>query len=231
MSRVLAATRVQLITWPALVGWPWGILLSSFVINLMVFAVIADEIPDDPTTGGLASIYVVTMIGAAQAITQFFPFSLGLSLTRRTFYAATSLLLVAEALVFGVLLYLCKVVEEATGGWGMSLRFFGLPFLSSDNPLAQILIYVVPFVLVGYLGICVALVLKRWGVSGLYVLGIGLLGVLGLLVVLVTWQHWWAAIGRWFADQSTLSLFAGWPALLTLLLAGAGLLMIRRATA
>ncbi|RKR90910.1 hypothetical protein BDK92_5294 [Micromonospora pisi] len=231
MSRVIAATRIQLISWLALVGWPWGILISSFMINLAVFAVIADEMPNDPTTGGLLSIYVVTMIGAAQAITQFFPFSLGLSLTRRTFYAATSLLLVAESLVFGVLLYLCSLVERATDGWGMSLHFFVMPFMHSDNPLAQIVILTVPFIVLGYIGICAALVLKRWGVGGLYLLSVVLLLLLGLLAVLITWQHWWLAVGRWFADQSPLALFAGWPALLALLLAGAGLLAIRRATA
>ncbi|MFI6759612.1 ABC transporter permease [Micromonospora sp. NPDC050417] len=231
MSRVLAATRVQLISWPAMVSWPWGILASSFLINLAVFALIADEMPDDPRTGGLVSIYVVVMIGAAQTITQFFPFSLGLSLTRRTFYAATSLLLVAESLVFGVLLYLCSLAERATDGWGLSLGFFVMPFMQNDNPLAQILIFTVPFIVLGYIGMFAALVLKRWGVGGLYLLSIVLLLLLGLLAVLVTWQHWWPAVGRWFADQSALALFAGWPALLALLLAGAGQLLMRRTTA
>ena len=118
MNRVLPAARIQLVTWTALIGWPWGIMLSSFVINLALFSAIGDDIPDGRQTGGLASIYIVAMISAAQTITQFFPFSLGLGLTRRTFYAATTLLLVAEALLFGVLLYLCKLAEQATDGWG-----------------------------------------------------------------------------------------------------------------
>ncbi|MFK3980396.1 ABC transporter permease [Micromonospora sp. NPDC050397] len=231
MSRVLTATRIQLITWPALVGWPWGIVGSSFLINLALFSAIGDDIPDGPQTGGLLSIYVVLMVSAGQSITQFFSFSLGLSLTRRTFYAATSLLVVAESLVFGVLIYLLKLVERATDGWGISMRFFGLSFMNSDNPLAQIVIYTVPFVVLGYFGICAALVHKRWGMGGLYLVSIALLFLFGLLGVLVTWQRWWPAVGQWFADQSPLSLFAGWPALLAVALATVGLLTIRRATA
>ena len=52
----------------------------------------------------------------------------------------------------------------------------------------------------------------------------------GLLAVLITWQRQWPAVGNWFADQSALTLFAGWPALLAVALAGAGFLIIRRAT-
>jgi hypothetical protein len=230
MNRLIPATRIHLLTWPALVAWPWGILLSSFVINLALFAVIGDQIPDGPQTGGLLSIYIVMVVSAAQSVTQFLPLSLGLSLTRRTFYAAISLLLVGESVVFGVLLYLCKLVERATDGWGISMRFFAPSFMSTDNPVTQILIYTVPFLVLGFVGIFAALLVKRWGVSGLYALSIALLFLFGLLAVLITWQSWWLAIGRWFGDQSTVTLFAGWPALLALVLAGVGLLTIRRAT-
>ncbi|WP_329108501.1 ABC transporter permease [Micromonospora sp. NBC_01699] len=230
MNRVIPATRIHLITWPTLVAWPWGILLSSFVINLALFSVIGDEIPGGPQTGGLVSIYIVTMISAAQSVSQFFPLALGLSLTRRTFYAAISLLLLGESVLFGTVLYLFQLVERATDGWGISLRFFAPSFITTDNPVAQILIYTVPFLVLGFVGIFLALVLRRWGVSGLYVLSIALLLLFGLLGVLITWQGWWLAVGRWLGDQSALSLFAGWPVLLALLLAGAGLLTIRRAT-
>jgi hypothetical protein len=230
MNRVLSVTRFQLVTWPATLGWPWGILAASFLVNLGGFAAMGDELPDGRQTGGLLSIYVVTLIAAAQSITQFFPFALGLSVTRRTFYAATALLLIAESLLFGVLLYLLKLIETGTGGWGVSLRFFGLPFMGDDNPLAQILIYTVPFLVLGFIGIFTALVFKRWGMNGLFTLAVSTLLVLGGLAVFLTWQRHWPAIGNWFADQAPLSLFAGWPALLALLLAGAGLLIIRRAT-
>jgi hypothetical protein len=230
MNRILSVTRMQLVTWPSSFGWPWGILLSSFLVNLVVFFAIGDNIEGGPKTGGVLSIYVVVLIGASQSITQFFPLSLGLSVTRRTFYLTTALLLVAESLVFGVLLYLLKLLESATDGWGISLPFFGLPFANDDNLLLQILIYAVPFTVFGFIGICSSLVYTRWRLNGLFTLLVASLVVLGALVAFITWQRDWPAIGHWLTNASALSLFAGWPALLALVLAGLGWLTIRRAT-
>ncbi|MEV4759463.1 ABC transporter permease [Micromonospora sp. NPDC049559] len=231
MNRVLAVTRMQLVNWPVTLGWPWGILMASFLANLAIFWSIADTTDQPQSTGAVMSIYIVLLVGYGQVITQFFPFALGLGVTRRAFYAATLLLLVAESLLYGVLLYLCRLLEAATGGWGLSLRFFALPFLVDDNPVAQILIYAVPFTVLGAIGMCSALVFKRWGVNGLFVLGFATIVLGGGAIAWVSWQRHWAAIGHWFADQSALTLFAGWPVPLTLVLAGIGYLTIRRATA
>lgn len=231
MKRILPVIRLHLVNWPAAIGWPWGILASSFLVNLAIFYSTRDQLPDDPQTGGVLSIYVVVAVAYTQAITQVFPFALGLGVTRRVFYAATTLLLLAESLLYGVLLYLGKLIENATGGWGISLSFFGVPFLTTGNPLAQILIYTVPFTVFGGIGLCTTLVFKRWGLNGFYTLTIATLLTLGGLVALFTWRGYWPAIGHWFADQSPLVLFAGWPALLALVLAGTGFLTIRRATA
>ena len=73
------------------------------------------------------------------------------------------------------------------------------------------------------------LVFKRWGMNGVFTLGLTALLAAGGLIALVTWQREWGAIGRWLIDQPT-GLIAGWPALLAVLLAGAGYLAIRRAT-
>jgi hypothetical protein len=119
MNRVLSAARLQLIIWPTLLGWPWGVLASSFLINLAVFAMIGDRIQGGPKTGGLVSIYITVLFISGQAITQVFPFALGLSVTRRTFYAATALVLAAESLLSGVLLYLCgsSRMRRTAGAW------------------------------------------------------------------------------------------------------------------
>ncbi len=230
MSRILAVARLHSVGWPTTIGWPWGILASSFVLNLAIFAGIGGHIPDDPITGGLASIYVVTLIQGVASITQLFPFALGMSTTRRTFYIANSLILLAQSVVFGVLLYLLKLVEDGTGGWGLSLRFFAPPLLAQQNALLQILVYTVPFIVLGFLGICVAGVHTRWGLNGMFTLSIATALLLGGLVALASWQGWWPAIGDWLAGQSTVSLFAGWPMLLALALAGTGYLNLRRAT-
>lgn len=230
MSRILQVTRLPLVAWRSTFGWPWGILALSFAVNLAFFASIGDRIPKGQTTGGLSSIYVVVLIFAGQSITQIFPFALALSVTRRTFYAAIWLFVLAEAVAFGVVLYLLKLIEDATNGWGISLNFYALPFLVERNGFRQILVYVGPFILVGAIGIFSGVILKRWGLNGILALTATVLVAAGAAATLVTWLGRWGAVANWFADQSALSLMAGWPILLGLILAGLGFVIIRRAT-
>lgn len=230
MNRSVQALRVQLLGWKPLVAWPWGILLAAFAVNLLIFAAIGDQGQDENTTGGLLSVYVVVFASFVQLIAQVFPFALGLSLTRRAFYLGTGLLVVAVALVFGAGLALGKLTEDATDGWGLSLRFFGIPFLAQDNPVLQILVFSVPFLLAGFAGMLTGTIYQRWGPNGVFTLTVASIVVVGGLVALLSWQRQWAAVGSWFADQSALVLLAGWPALVAAVLAGAGLLTIRRAT-
>jgi hypothetical protein len=170
------------------------------------------------------------MIVCGQAITQVFPFAMGLSVTRRAFYAATALLVLVQAVAFGVLLYLLKLLEDATGGWGISLRFFGVQGITQHSGLLQILVYAVPFMVVGFIGIFCGVVFKRWGLNGVFTLSVATVFALGGLVALVTWLGKWGAVGQWLINQPTAGLIAGWPALLATTLAGAGYLAIRRAT-
>jgi hypothetical protein len=230
MNRILQVTRLPLVAWRSTLGWPWGILALSFTINLAFFASIGDRIPKGQTTGGLSSIYVLVLIFASQSITQLFPFALGLSVTRRTFYTAIWLFVLAEAVVFSVLLYLLKLVEDATGGWGIALHFYALPFLAERNGLLQILVYLGPFILVSAIGIFCGVVLRRWGLNGILALSAAALLAGGVAATLITWLDRWRAVADWFADQSTVNLFVGWPTLVGLVLAGLGFVLIRRAT-
>ena len=229
MNRAVTVARLQFVAWPSVVGWPWAILTLSFVINLAVFGAMGDIDPQ-PTTGGLVSIYVMMFVACLNSITQVFPFALGLGVSRRSFYLGNVLQFVAQAICYAAVLYLLAIVEEATDGWGIRLRFFGLPFAWVENPLLRFLGYAIPFLLLGFLGIAIALVFKRWGVNGMLTLTTAALIGFGGLAVLATWQNWWPAIVRWFADQSGAALLVGWPALLTLPLAAVSYLAIRRAT-
>jgi hypothetical protein len=230
VNRLLSVIRMQLVAWPSTIGLLWGILASSFLVNLAVFAAIADNVPDGSTSGGLGSIYIASMIVAAVTVSQFFPFSMGLSVTRRMFYTAVSALQVAQALVFGVLLYLLKLIEDATSGWGVHVRFFGVPWVAQANGLLQILVYAVPFVVLGFIGTFCGVVFKRWGSNGVFTLVIAFALIVAGLVALATWLQVWPSVGHWLIHQSAVSLLAGWPLLLAIPLAGAGYLAIRRAT-
>lgn len=229
MRRLLPVIRVQLVGWPNTLGFPWLLLTLIFGVNYAIFLAIG-EVEDGPKTGAVVSIYIVMFVAAINSITQLFPFTMALSVIRRTFYLAVSLLLLVESVLFGTALYLCALLEDATGGWGLGLEFFGLGFLDQDNPLLQILVYTVPFIALGFLGIFIAVYYKRFGMTGMYLLVICKLLVLGALALLATWLDLWSGIGRWLGDQPTAAWFAGWPALLAALLAGAGYATIRRVT-
>lgn len=232
MNRLLATVRIQLVNLPSVLGWPLGIMSVAFAISFAIFAVLGDTVPpDERGTGGLISMYVTMFVVFIVTMTQVFPFTLGLGVTRRTFYGATSLVLLGQALVFGVLLTLLAAIERVTGGWGIGLEFFGWEFLVQDNVLAQLLVYAVPLAALAYVGVVLGTTYQRWGQTGVWIACVGTGVALGGLAVLVTWQRWWPAVGSFFTEQSTFALLAGYPLLLAALLAGAGWFMLRRATA
>ncbi|GAB3549791.1 hypothetical protein J2S53_001187 [Actinopolyspora lacussalsi] len=230
MRRLLNVSRIQLVNVPAVFGLPLLVLGLAFLANLAIFAMISDSAQQgEPASGAIMSIYFVLLSVHLQTMTQFFPFAAGLSVTRRTFFGATTLVVLGQSLLYGILLTLLKLVESGTDGWGMGLRFFGLPFLVQDNPLLQLLIYTAPFLLMSFIGVWVGIVFKRWGQPGVYtvVISVGLLAV--LFAFLVTWREWWASVGAFFVEQPPLALLFAYPLGLAAVFAAAGYLTIRRA--
>jgi hypothetical protein len=228
VDRVVRVARMQLVAWPYALPWPWGILALSFAINLAIFGAVDEA--DEAWTGGLASLYGVQIFAYVTLFTRMFPFALGMSVTRRTYYLGTWLSVTLEALVYGAVLLALRLVEEATGGWGMSLEYFGLSFVRSDALALQYAVYVVPFLLLAGVGACVGLVVTRWSYNGVFALLAGLVVVPGVLVFVVGRAGWWRDIGDWFAGQSAGALFAGWPLPFIVALGLLGYATIRRAT-
>jgi hypothetical protein len=228
MDRVLAVVRVHLVSRAALY-WPWAILACAFAVNLAIFGLLGDSIPTR-STGGLMSIYIV-FIFSGQGISQYFPYALGMSISRTTFYLATSLVTIGLSIAFGLGLYLLSLLEQATGGWGIGLHFYRLAFMNTGNPLTQILMYIVPFLVLGFIGTFCAVVLRRWGANGIYTLTIGAIVAFSGVAALITWQHGWQTIVNWIAGQSTAALIIGWPSVIAALLAIAGYAGLRHATA
>ena len=168
------------------------------------------------------------MIAFISAITKLFPFAMGISATRKTFYAAVTTYAAGQALLFGLAMYLLSVVERASDGWGVGLDFFRLSFLDTGNPLTQMLVYAVPLLLFATTGTVWGAVVKRWGNNG--TMGLLLVSVLatGGLVAWLTWQQQWGAFAGWFAEQSASALFIGWPLLAVMLLLSGGYVILRR---
>ena len=231
MNRIRQVARLQIPAWPHILGWTWSITAVTFGINLL--SVMANHDPGDgvTTTGGVASLYGIAIGMAATSVTQIFPYALGMSVTRREFFLAWSLLAVAQSVAYALVLCLLHAVEQATGHWGIGMRYFGLPFMDDVNPVLLLLGYAVPMLVVILLGILLGAVHLRWGTTGVLASLTLAITVLGLAAALITWTRRWDAIGRWLLDQSPTALLAGWPVLVAAAFAVGGYTLIRRATA
>jgi hypothetical protein len=230
MRRLLDVARIQLINPLLAIGMPLGLLVIVFALNLAIFAAIGGVAPPGgKITGALASIYIAVLALHLQTMTQFFPFLLGLGVTRRQFYLGTSIFVVGQAMVFGLVLMVGRAVEIATGGWGMNLMFFRFGLPEQSNVFTQWLGYVVPFLVFSAIGLFAGVVFKRWGQIGVYAVSLGAAVILAVAAVVITLQGAWSSVGRFFVDLPPLALGAGYPLLLALLIGGAGWLTVRRA--
>lgn len=231
MNRIRQVARLQIPAWPHILGWTWSMMAVTFGLNLLSFMANYDPGDGVTTTGGVASLYGVAIGMAAVSVTQIFPYALGMSVTRREFYLAWSLLAVVQSVVYALVLVLLRAVEQATGYWGMGMRYFSLPFMDDANPVLLLLGYAVPMLVATHLGILLGTVYLRWGTTGVLASLTLTITVLGLAAALITWTRQWHAIGRWVLDQPPTALLAGWPVLLAAAFAVGGYTLIRRATA
>ena len=229
MTRIRDAAALQLIGWPYRLGWPWIIMCISLAANIMLFSAEGGDAASKQGSWGFA-VFIGEMIFGGQIIAQVFPFAVNLSMTRRSFYAAAIVLIVARSVVFSAVLLGLKLIEDATDGWGGGLRFFGAPGLAQHNPALQLLSYTMLFVVLDLVALVAAMAYARWRANGLYTLIAGAGLVAAGIASLLTWQQWWGDVYRWFAGQPHLLLIGVWPLLFAALLACGGFLVIRRAT-
>ncbi|RZT83819.1 hypothetical protein EV383_0638 [Pseudonocardia sediminis] len=231
-NRVVTAARLNVVDAKVRLGMPWLVVGAAFLINLLIFVLVRSNVGETGPeyTGALAALYISMAAAYIQTMTQTFPFALSLGLTRRHFYLGVSLVVVMESLMHGVLLTVALAIERATGGWGMDLNFFGVPFLVQSNPVLQVVVYTVPLLALGFLGLLAGTVFRRWGQIGVYTAAIGSTLVLGGLAVLITWQQWWGSVGEFFSATPDLALVGVYPLVLVVLAAAGGFLMVRRAT-
>ncbi len=231
-NRVLTAARLNTVGAGMRIGIPWVVVGSAFLINLLIFGLIRANTNggDDGVTGALAALYITAAAAHLQTMTQTFPFALSLGVTRRNFYIGAGLVLLAETLVHSIALTVLLAIENATGGWGLQLRFFGVGFMIQSNPVAQVVAYGAPLLALGLVGMMIGTMFKRWGQIGVYAAAIGTTLVLGGLVALVTWQQWWGSVGSFFTTTPTLVLLGVYPLVIAVLAGLGGYALVRRAT-
>lgn len=205
---------------------PW-ILPFAFTVG----AVTAGRGEGHDASGYLLSFFVYFAVLGVQAIGRSLPFGLALGVSRRSFHSGTALLGTALALAFGLVLAALQAIERATGGWGLSMRFFRVPYLLDGPWYTTWLTSAVVLLAVFVYGMWFGIVYSRWGLLGT----LGFIAAQALVVtagaVTVTFEHWrlWSAAGESFAGLTALGLTGVIAALALLLLAG-GRATIRRVT-
>lgn len=231
MKRILNVARIHNTSWATTFAWPLGILAVVFVITYGTFLVIPESDSAHVFSGGVFSLYAFAVAFYVTAITQVFPYALGLSVTRREFLSATALVGVTQSVALGTVVYLLSVIEAATNGFGRKIRMFGIVRYLTDNPVLQWATLVIAMLLLGSIGAIVGVVYRRYRTNGLFSLGVGSLVVFGGGAILVTWQNWWSDIGSFFTDMPRALPLVVIPLIITAILSAAGWLGLLKASA
>jgi len=207
---------------------PWGIMTFSFLVNVVI-ASLAPPTPHGSYTGGLVTIYVFLLICGALSMTRALSFGLMLGVSRRTYYLGTALLVAVLGTVYGLGLTVLQVVERATGGWGLRLHFFRIPWIMDGPWYETWLTSFVLLVLFFLYGMWYGLVFRRWSMPGLVAFIAAQIVVALLVVVAVSATHSWSGVGHFFTTVTALAL-TGVLAVVAVAMGLGGLTTIRRVT-
>lgn len=119
MNRAFKVARLQLANKWTLIGIPLVILAAGILVSLAIFTFIPGG-SEKFSGAGQAPLWYFFAVGI-QSLTLTFPFSQGLSVSRRAYYIGTVGLVLVLTLLWGVLYYLLGLLEDATNGWGVQV--------------------------------------------------------------------------------------------------------------
>ena len=227
MNTWISVARYQLANRLGLVILPWAILALDFLIAVAIVG----PLPNDPGqprySGALSAIYIVLLIVGATSISVQLPFALALGVSRRSFYAGTALVALAVAAVYGLVLTLLQLIERGTGGWGLKLHFFRVPYLLAGPWYLSWLTSFVGLALMLAWGMWFGIIFRRWNVIGLLIfIAVQALALTAVLLIIIG-RNDWHAVARFFTTL-TIEGLTGLLAALTVVLLAAGYATVRR---
>ncbi len=207
----------------------WGVLAFTFLVNVLIFAVLPQTQPEGNYTGALITIYIFMLVIGVQAATKFLPFAMVLGVSRRTYYLGTVALVVGLCALYSAALTVLWWLEGLTGGWGMNLHFFRVPWIL-DGPWYQVLLTnFVLLSLVFLFGLWSGLIYRRFALVGTVAFFAALTLALLAAVLLITWWQAWGRVWQFLVDLNILGASLLVAALAVVVSLG-GYLTIRRIT-
>ena len=113
-------------------GLPWAITAFSLAVNLVIFG--AGPVSNTHRYTGAASItFIFFLFMGVSSVGRTLPFGMALGVSRRSYYLGTALLAVTLAALDGLALTILQAIERGSGGWGIALHFFRVPYIL-DGP-------------------------------------------------------------------------------------------------
>ena len=223
MSTLVKVARFSLFGPRSYLVLPW-ILPFSFAVG----AVTARH--SHLASGYLFSLFSYFALLGMQTVSRSLPFGLALGISRRSFYSGAALLGTSLALVSGLVLAALQAVERATGGWGLSLRFFRVDYLLNGPWYATWLTSFVGLSALFAYGMWHAVVYHRWGMLG--TLAFFALQAIAVTagVVVAGFAHWHVHVAVGGGSGLTALDLTGVVAALAVLLLAGGHATIRHAT-
>jgi hypothetical protein len=165
----------------------------------------------------------------ARSITRQLPFALALGVSRRSFYTGTALLAGAIAAIYGLGVTVLQLIERATGGWGLHLHYFRVPYLLAGPWYLSWFASFAGLTLLLAWGMWLAIIYRRWNLPGSLAFIAAQALALLVVVVITGWAHGWHGAGHFFTTLTTAGLTGLLAALAVAMLAG-GYATMRRIT-
>jgi hypothetical protein len=178
---------------------PWAWAAFGFVVDVVIVQLTPAGHTSDRWVGGLAAVFLVVFVLGVQAVARALPFGLALGVSRRTYFLGATTLAVALGACYGLVLAIGQAVERATGGWGMNMGYFRVPYILDGSWYLSWLTASVTFVLMFAYGMWYGLVYRRAGLVGTAIFGAAQVSVLALAAIIATWVHGWGGLGHFFA--------------------------------
>ncbi|MGH3095194.1 MAG: hypothetical protein ACRDMV_04245 [Streptosporangiales bacterium] len=229
MNTLVNVARYHLVDRVQLGLLPPAVTAFAFLVNLIIFALLPTRPDAGYYAGGLLAPYIFFFILGVLTLTRSLPFAFALGLSRRSYYLGTVGCFLTLAGVYGFVITVLQAIERATGGWGIAMHFFRVPWILDG---AWYLTWVTAFVLLMLVfayGMWFGLISRRWSVTGVLTFAAVQVTVLLAAAVVVTWLDAWASVTAAFATLSVLG-FTGVVAAVALALTLGGFGTMRKAT-
>lgn len=226
---VVTVVRYLLLDRATYLVLPWAWAAFGFALDVVVLQLTPAGDGGRRWVGGLSAVFLMMFAVGLQCVARALPFALSLGVSRRTYLRGASCLALTLAVCFGLVVGVGQVLERATGGWGMHMAYFRVPYLLDGPWYLSWLTATTALVLFFVYGMWYGLVFRRAGLAGTTVFGAAQLAVLALAALAATLGHGWHAVGRFFAALTATGL-TGVLAVLAALLLGGAFATLRRLT-